>query len=196
MAAKPRVNDDRETVYPRSRAAWRAWLRKHHATSPPVWLVYDKKRGGGRRNLAYGDAVEEALCFGWIDSLMRPHDEGRYKQLFSPRRARSGWSKINKERVARMTEAGLMTPAGLAKVESAQRDGSWTKLDAMEALRVPDDLKRAWARIPKARRHFLAFAPSYRKGALWWIASAKRPETRAKRIAEIVRRAALNQKMR
>ena len=185
--------DDRAHVYPRSRAAWRAWLRKNHATSSPIWLVYDK---GKQRNLSYNDAVEEALCFGWIDSLMRPLDETRYKQLFTPRRPRSGWSKINKDRVARMIDAGRMTRAGLARIEAAQRDGSWTKLDAMEALRVPDDLERAWARNAEARRNFLALAPSYRKGALWWIASAKRPETRAMRIAEIVRRAALNQKMR
>lgn len=177
------------TLQPRNRAAWRAWLAKHHASSQGVAVVIAKKQASG---LSYVDAVEEALCFGWIDSRTNKLDAGHFRQWFSPRKPGSVWSPINKERVARLIEADRMTPAGLAKIEAAQADGSWTSYDAVEALQVPADLEWALAANPTARQHFDAFSPSAKKMILWWIASAKRPETRQKRIAETVRLAAQN----
>lgn len=172
-----------ETFEPADRKAWRAWLRKHHASSPGIWLVYTK---GAGRNLAYAAAVEEALCFGWVDSRPNLIDATRYKQLFSPRQPTSAWSKINKERVARLIEAGLMTAAGLARVEAARANGAWSHLDAVEELEMPADFARALKLNPAARKNFEAFSRSSRKIILGWIHTAKKPETRARRVAEAV----------
>ena len=184
-----------EQLYVPDRAAWRKWLAEHHATSPGVWLVYDKK-GTRADRLAYADAVEEALCHGWIDSTVRPLDDARYMQLYAPRKARSTWSKVNKERVEHLAARGLMTPAGLAAVERAKHNGSWSSIDHVEAMTVPEDLAAALDAVPRARRHFDAFAPSARKGYLHWISTAKRPETRARRVAEVVALAAQGRKSR
>jgi uncharacterized protein YdeI (YjbR/CyaY-like superfamily) len=188
-------------VHPRDRAAWRAWLAEHHdrpeyrggskGQAAGVWLVFDKKASGQRR-LTYAEAVEEALCFGWIDSRPNAIDEERYKQLYSPRKPGSAWSKINKQRVDKLIAAGLMTAAGLAKVEAARRDGSWSALDEVEDLEVPADLAAALAQSPRARRYFEAFPPSSKKIILWWIRSAKREATRAERVATTVSMAARN----
>jgi uncharacterized protein YdeI (YjbR/CyaY-like superfamily) len=113
----------------RDRAEWRAWLAEHHASAPGVWLILQKK-GSGQASVNYEEAVEEALCFGWIDSLARSLDATRYQQVFTPRKRRSPWSQSNKERVARLSAQGLMAPAGLAAVEAAQRDGAWTTFDS------------------------------------------------------------------
>ena len=173
-------------VAARDRAEWRAWLEANHASAPGVWLVYGKK-DGGLPSVTYAEAVEEALCFGWVDSRPNVVDERRYKQLFSPRKPRSPWSKINKRRVERLIAEGRMAPAGLAVVEAARADGSWHAYDAVEELTMPDDLAAALAADERARGHFAAFPPSSKKNILWWIGSAKRPETRARRIAETVR---------
>jgi uncharacterized protein YdeI (YjbR/CyaY-like superfamily) len=178
---------------PKSRADWRAWLEKNHATAAGVWFVYYKKASAKER-VSYEDAVEEALCFGWIDSVQRVVDAERTMLRFSPRKPKSAWSKLNKGRVGRLMRVGLMTPAGLAKIEAAKRDGSWSALDAVERLTMPADLKAALAADPDAARHFAAFPPSSKKIILGWIASAKRPETRAKRVSETVRQAAKNLK--
>lgn len=180
-----------DAVQPRSRADWRAWLQAHHDSSSGVWLVTAKKATGESR-VEYEEAVEEALCFGWIDSVARTLDETRSMLRFSPRKARSGWSRPNKIRIERIVAAGLMTPAGQAKIDAAIADGSWTKLDAVENLEVPDDLAQACAAYPHARAHFDAFPRSARRGILEWIAQAKRPETRAKRVAETARLAESN----
>jgi len=179
--------------YAKDRLAFRRWLQRHHARAAGVWLVSYKKQTG-KPSIPYAEAVEEALAFGWVDSRPNVLDAERFQQLFSPRKPGSAWSKLNKQRVAKLIQAGRMTPAGLAKVEAAQRDGSWSAYDGVEALRVPTDLKRALAAHTAARRHFQAFSPSSKKIILWWIASAKRPETRAKRVAETVRLAAKNLK--
>ena len=184
-----------ERVHPPDRATWRDWLAANHASSTGVWLVYDKKTHRKDR-LAYADSVEEALCFGWIDSVMRPISDEHYMQLFTPRKAKSVWSKLNKDRVARLVEQKLMAPAGLAMVELAKRTGTWASLDSVEALTVPPDLAKALAAKPAAARNFAAFAPSARKAFLYWVNAAKRPETRSARIREIVKRAAANQKSR
>jgi uncharacterized protein YdeI (YjbR/CyaY-like superfamily) len=156
-----------------------------------VWLIYYKKESGKPR-VAYDEAVEEALCFGWVDSRPNALDEERYMQLFSPRKPKSPWSKLNKERAEKLIEQGLMTAAGLGKIEAAQRDGSWNRYDAVEDLTMPDDLASALAANPTANANFNAFSSSSKKVILWWIASAKRPETRLKRIQETVTLAAKN----
>ena len=171
------------------REAWRAWLTAHGGESSGVWLAVGKK-GGHATQLTYEEAVEEAVAHGWIDSTARKLDEDRYQQLFTPRKRGSAWSPSNKERVRRLTSEGRMAPGGIAAVEAAKADGSWEALDDVEALVVPDDLTAALAAQPEAARRFEAFTSSAKKQMLWWIATAKRPETRAKRIAESVRLAA------
>lgn len=130
--------------------------------------------------------MEEALCYGWVDSRPNKLDDERYMQLFSPRKPKSPWSKLNKERVERLVRQGLMTAAGLAVVVAAKRDGSWDAYDAIEALRIPPDLADALDAADTARRNFEAFGNAAKKQILWWIASARREETRQKRIARIV----------
>lgn len=178
-----------ERIHPGTRRAWRQWLTKHHATSPGVWLVLDKA-ASGRQKVAYDAVVEEALCFGWIDGKAHTIDEATFRVLYKPRSPKSGWSAINKRRVARLIADGLMTPAGLAKIEEAKRNGSWSSLDAVEALTMPDDLGKALRANKRAAANYEAFAPSSKKIILTWIASAKRAETRAKRVAETVKLAA------
>jgi uncharacterized protein YdeI (YjbR/CyaY-like superfamily) len=184
---------DLPTFHARDRQEWRSWLEEHHATSSGVWLISWKK-GTGQPRVTYDEAVEEALCFGWVDSRSKALDERRSLQLFTPRKPGSSWCRSNKERVAVLIEQGRMTPAGLDKVETAQRDGSWSRLDAIEALTVPPDLDQALAANPAAAEHFEAFSNSAKKNILGWIQSAKRPETRRKRIEETVTLAAQNMK--
>ena len=187
MKAKPK--QELEHFHPRTRRAWRQWLSKHHATSPGVWLVVDKA-ASGNKTLEYEAIVEEALCFGWIDGKAHSIDDATFKVMYKPRNPRSGWSAVNKGRIERLTADGLMAPAGLAKIEEAKRNGSWSKLDAAESLVVPDDLGKALRANKRAAATYAAWAPSSRKVLLAWITSAKRAETRAQRVAEVVRRAA------
>ena len=183
--------DGRPMVHPKTRREWRAWLARNHAASSGVWLV-TYKRETGKPRVEYDEAVEEALCFGWIDSRTNKLDEKRSLLWMSPRKARSGWSRTNKERVERLERQGLMTEAGRAAVATAKENGAWAALDAVEALELPEDLARALAANPKANANYEAFPPSAKKVILTWIASAKRPETRAKRVEETVRLAAEN----
>ena len=168
---------------PDNRAAWRAWLRANHATSTGIWLVFLK---GAERQIKYAEAVEEALCFGWIDSLMRPIDGRTYMQLFTPRKPRSHWSALNKRRIEDLIARKLMAAPGLAKIEAAKKDGSWTLIDAVEALTIPPDLARAFAANKKAKAFFDSLPPSSRKGILHWINNVKTPELRAARVAHAV----------
>ena len=179
-------------VVAHSRAEWRAWLRRHHAHGSSIWLVYPRKASG--TDLTYDAIVEEALCFGWIDSVPRRRDDGMAMIRVSPRKPGSGWSKANKDRVERLVADGRMRPPGQARIDEARRDGSWEALDAAEALTMPPDLAHALRADTVAKRHFDAFPPGSRKIILTWIASAKRPETRAARIAETVRLAAENRR--
>lgn len=173
------------TVEPADRAEWREWLRVNGASSSGVWLAIGKK-GNARTALLYDDAVEEALAFGWIDSTVRRLDADRYRQLYTPRKAGSIWAHSNKERVARLTAAGLMTDAGLRVVERARADGSWELLDAVEALALPDDLAAALECDERAAAGWESLPVSGRKQLLYGVLSAKRPETRARRIAQAV----------
>ena len=177
------------SVEARSRVAWRAWLRRHHRTAPGVWLVYHKKHSA-TPSVSYEEAVQEALCYGWIDSLVRALDARRYRQLFTPRKPGSTWSPSNRRRVAQLIADRRMTKAGLAKIESAQADGSWHSLDAVESLTIPAELRRALAAEGDALRHFRGYAASLRKGMLYWLASATRPATCERRLAKLVAYAA------
>jgi uncharacterized protein YdeI (YjbR/CyaY-like superfamily) len=179
-------NPPDNSVQPASRAEWRAWLERNHADSEGVWLVSYKK-AAGKPTVSYPEAVEEALCFGWIDSKPSKLDDERTMLWYSPRKPGSGWAATNKARIERLMAEGRMTPAGLAKIEAARADGSWTLLDSSEAMEVPADLEAALASFPDAARHFAAFPPGVRKMILQWISLAKKPETRAARIAETAR---------
>jgi uncharacterized protein YdeI (YjbR/CyaY-like superfamily) len=184
---------DFERVYVHDRSGWRAWLAANHSTSPGIWLIYYKKESGKPR-VQYDEAVEEALCYGWIDSLPNKLDDERYMQLFTPRKSKSTWSKLNKQRVERLIAEGLMTPYGLAKIEIARANGTWTVLDEIEELIVPPDLREALHAVPQAEANFEAFSISVRKGILSWISGARRPETRAERVARTARMAAVNKR--
>lgn len=183
--------DGRPMAGPFDRAGWRAWLIANHASSSGVHLVSWRK-SSGRTSVAYDEAVEEALCVGWIDSVAGRLDDDRALQWFSPRRADSGWARSNKERVERLMAAGLMLPAGLAAIDEAKRNGTWTMLDDVEDLVVPDDLAVALDAAPPARERWEAFSRSRRRALLVWLVQAKRPETRAKRVAETAAAAARN----
>lgn len=179
------------STHPKTRTEWRAWLEEHHTSKEGIWLISYKK-GTGKPRIDYDEAVEEALCFGWIDSKANKLDEERSLLWFAPRQPGSGWSKLNKQRVERLMEQGLMMPAGLAKVEAAKQDGSWNALDVIEALEVPPDLEQALTSYQAAKQNFEAFPKSVKRGILEWIASAKKLETRAKRIQETAQLAAEN----
>jgi len=171
-----------------NRAALRAWLQANHATSSGVQLVVGRK-GGHTTELTYNDAIEEALCFGWIDSTGHRLDAERFTLTFSPRKRGGSWARSNKERVERLIAEGLMTPAGLAVIEQAKADGSWKSIDDVEDLVMPQDLAAALAHEPKAQAFWDALPPGQHKLAFRWITMAKRAETRASRVAETVRAA-------
>jgi len=185
-ATKARLQDI-GSIRPRSRATWRTWLQRHHAASPGVWLVMAKKHTG-LATVSYNDAVEEALCFGWIDTTLNPIDAQFYKQLFTPRKPRSTWAASNKARVERLIAQNLMTASGLAVIEVAKANGSWSSIDHVEAGEVPADLQRAIAGSAGTRRAWSALRPGLRKQFLFWMSAAKRQSTRDARIAEILLR--------
>lgn len=176
-------------VHCETRAAWRRWLAAHHTQREGIWLA-SWKTATGKPRMSYDEIVEEALCFGWVDSKPSLLDTERSALWLAPRKPRSAWSKLNKARVAKLIREKRMAPAGLAKVEAAKKAGLWEALDAVEALTVPPDLAKAFAANRAAKAQFEKFAPSSKKIILGWIATAKKPETRANRIAETVRLAA------
>jgi uncharacterized protein YdeI (YjbR/CyaY-like superfamily) len=171
-------------VHPKNAAEWRRWLHENHDKSKGVWLV-EYKAATGKSRLGYEDSISEALCYGWVDSVNKPLDDQRTAMLFTPRKRGSGWARTNKERVARLIKEGRMQPAGLARITAAKRDGSWALLDSVERGEVPDDLRKALG-IAGLKR-FEALTPGRKKEHLRMLVSAKRPETRAKRVSEIVR---------
>jgi len=185
--------EDAPHIEAEDRATWRAWLEANHATASGAWLV-TRRAASGRSTLDYEASVEEALCFGWVDSRLGKVDEQRTKLYFAPRRPRSAWSASNKARIAGLTAAGLMAPAGIASVERATSNGTWEALDAVERLEVPADLEAALDAAPPAAAYWAAFPRSVRRGILEWIALAKRPETRAARVEETARLAARNER--
>lgn len=186
--------DDAERLEPTTVEQWSAWLAQHHAQPSGVWLVSARKAVD--RPVSYEAAVVEALRFGWVDSTVRPVDEHRSMQWFAPRRRDSMWTRINKGRVARLEEAGLMEAAGAAAVAVAQETGMWTLMDDVEDCVVPDDLAAAFDRHPGSREHWQSWSASAHKLILTWIVLAKRAETRAARIETTAERAARGEKSR
>ena len=182
-----------ETIYAVDRNTWRGWLEKNHDTALGIYLIYYKVKSG-KPSIRYSEAVKEALCFGWIDSKVKSLDEERYQQIFTPRKPKSVWSKLNKQYIKELIEQDLMTEAGLKKIEAAKQNGSWESLDAIEALTIPADLQQALAANELASRYFEKFSNSSKKIILYWIGSAKRSETRSKRIEKTVASVAQNKK--
>jgi uncharacterized protein YdeI (YjbR/CyaY-like superfamily) len=191
--APKRTVPQADVVHAKNGAAWRRWLERNHATSPAIRLAIAKK-GGAVPAVTYEEAIREALCFGWIDSTANGLDEGRYLLRMGPRKSGSGWSAVNKRRIEALIAEGRMRPAGLAAIDTAKADGSWSKLDASIALKTPADLSAALRAHPNAKRHFDAFPPSARRMILQWIDGAKRPGTRVKRIEETARLAERNER--
>lgn len=183
--------DGIQTYYAEDRAAWRQWLVDNHAQAKSVWLIIYKK-GSGTPSVYYDEAVDEALCFGWIDSKPNKRDAESYFQFFAKRNPKSKWSGVNKKKVKRLIEQGLMTEAGLKMIELAKASGTWTALDEVENMTVPPDLEIAFRNNEIAFRNWEAFPRSVKRGILEWISNAKRPETRQKRIEETVTLAAQN----
>ena len=186
-----------KTTHPKTRIEWRKWLEKNHSTSPGVWMIYYKKETG-KREFNMADAVEEALCFGWIDSIAQKLDDERTMQKFAPRKSNSVWSKLNKQRIEKLIEQKLMNSAGLSKIEEAKKNGSWEALNSpdfhAENNSLPDDLEKVLLKNKKALENFRAFPQGYRKRFLFWIDSAKTPETRAARIKQTFLMAVANKK--
>jgi uncharacterized protein YdeI (YjbR/CyaY-like superfamily) len=179
--------DELQRVEVTSSADWRKWLLDNHTQKQGIWLVRYKKPDP--RHLSWPEAVDEALCFGWIDSVPRKLDDLRSMLLVTPRNPKSAWSGINKQKVEKLMAAGRMAPAGLKMVENAKASGTWDKLVAVEKLEMPPELFKALAASKIAQKHFDAFPPSAKRGIFDWISQAKRPETRAARIEETVTKA-------
>lgn len=182
-----------ETYCPKSRADWRKWLEKNHQSKQSIWLVYFKL-STKVASISWSEAVDEALCFGWIDSTKKTIDSEKYKQYFSKRKAKSNWSKINKDKVKTLIDQGLMEEAGHKSIAIAKENGSWTLLDEVEALIIPEDLKEEFANHKGSMEYFDNLSKSVKKVLLYWVVSAKRKETRQKRILEIAENASNNLK--
>jgi uncharacterized protein YdeI (YjbR/CyaY-like superfamily) len=187
------TKDGVKTFYAIDRNAWRKWLAKNHQSEASVWLIMYKKETS-TPSVYYPEAVEEALCYGWIDSRPNKRDAESYYQFFTKRNPKSNWSKVNKASVERLIQQGLMTEAGMATIELAKSNGTWTNLDAVESLLVPDDLQQALTQNKLALKHFELFPKSSKKMILDWIHQAKRPETRLSRITETVTLAQKNER--
>lgn len=184
----PQFVPEHDRLYIVDRKAWRAWLVKHHAIAREIWLIYYKKHTG-QPTVPYDDAVEEALCFGWIDGKVQRLDDERYMQRYTPRRKNSIWSLLNRDRAERMMAEGRITEAGLAAVAAAQKSGAWeAAYSSRDPLGMPPELEAVLAADTQARAGFAALTPSDRLRYLYWITEAKRPETRQRRAKETARR--------
>lgn len=179
---------ERQKVYINTAIEWRGWLEENHQTIQSVWVICNTKKSN-MPVVYWSDLVDEALCFGWIDSTRKTIDETSFMQLFSKRKTNSTWSKINKEKVQRLIDGKLMKPAGYESIKTAKKNGSWEILDSVEELIIPQDLENAFENHKGSKEYFLNLSKSLRKMLLQWIVLAKRPETRAKRIDEIVKEA-------
>jgi uncharacterized protein YdeI (YjbR/CyaY-like superfamily) len=184
---------DRALYFKNSRE-WRKWLERNHDRENEAWLIHYKKRSG-KSGVSYSEALDEALCFGWIDSRLKRIDEERFVLKYSPRKSKSVWSKVNKERAERLIEAGRMTDAGLAKIEEAKERGLWdTAYTNKVRERMPSDLKKALLTDKNSWNNFQGFANSYRNMYIGWVNGAKTEETRNRRIVEVVKRSLMNKK--
>ena len=188
----------KETQYAINRRDWRAWLRKNHDSKKEIWMVFYKKHTG-KPGISYDAAVEEALCFGWIDSIVKKMDEDKFARKFTPRKSRSRWSELNKKRARKMIDEGKMAETGLARIRDAKESGEWFKSVLMgarsEELKVPPYFEKALEVNAKARKNFSNLAPTYRRHFIGWISSAKREETRKRRLQEAVQLLEQNKKL-
>lgn len=180
-----------QTFHPKTRDAWRSWLTQHHLTEKSVWLIIYHK-DSAEPSVYYEEAVEEALCFGWVDSKPNKRDNESYYLFMAQRKPNSNWSKLNRQRAEKMIAAGLMAKAGLAAISIAKQTGTWDALEDVQNSVVPPDLANALLSNPAAQSNFEAFPPSSKRIILEWILNAKKPETRQKRIEETVTLAAKN----
>jgi uncharacterized protein YdeI (YjbR/CyaY-like superfamily) len=180
-----------KTFHAKSRKIWRKWLEKNHRIEKSVWLIIFKKESG-IPSVYYPEAVDEAICFGWIDSKINKRDEYSYFQYFARRNPKSNWSKVNKAKVEKLIQEGIMENAGLEMIDIAKKNGKWNALDGVENLEIPGDLQKAFNKYKKALDYWNKFPRSAKRGILEWIMNAKRKETRARRIEETVRLAAEN----
>jgi len=185
------INQEYNSFCPKDEKEWREWLEKNHKSKDSIWLVVYKKNSG-KANISWSQAVDQALCFGWIDGTKKSIDEEKYRQYFCKRKPHSIWSKINKNKIIALKENGLMREAGLKSIEVAKSNGSWTILDSVEELIVPQDLKLEFDKMPGWVEFYNSLSKSLKKGVLAWVAMAKRPATRTKRILEIVENAVEN----
>jgi uncharacterized protein YdeI (YjbR/CyaY-like superfamily) len=177
-----------ETLLAPTREVWRTWLEQHHATSAEIWLILGKKNSGVQ-TVTLDEATEEAVCFGWVDSILKRIDDRTHALRFTPRKPKSVWSQSNVDRVRRLTEQGKMTPAGLAAVEAGRASGQWEAATQREVLLAPpEELEAAFATRPGARDGFARLPDSLKKQFIYWVATAKREETRRRRIDEVIRR--------
>jgi len=184
---------DVDTYCPQSRTQWRQWLDENHLSRQSVWLVFYTKKSN-IPSLSWSEAVDEALCFGWIDSTKKKINDVSFMQFFSKRKPKSNWSKINKEKVKQLIDCKKMTKQGYESIEIAKENGYWTILDEIEELIIPNDLEIAFEKHHGSKDYFLSLSKSTRKIILGWIILVGKPETRQKRIAEVVESAALNLK--
>ncbi len=182
-----------ETFYPTNRQEWREWLLENHNKKQSIWLVHYNKKSN-MPSVSWSDAVDEALCFGWIDSTRKSLEIDKFIQFFTKRKPTSVWSKINKEKIERLKQEGLLMPAGLESISIAQQNGTWNILDDVEELEISEDLEKEFNTREGSKEYFLSLSKSVKKSMLQWIKLAKRPETRQKRIVELVEHA--NRKIR
>lgn len=186
---------EKEHLYFKKASDWREWLHHNHDSSTGVYLIFYKV-SSPFESMRWEEAVQVAICYGWIDSTVRNIDEHSRKQIFSPRKDKSVWSKINKTYIEKLIDENLMHASGLAKIEIAKKNGSWNSLDEVEDLIIPNDLTEAFNQNQIAFENYNNFSRSYRKSYLYWLNQAKRPETRNDRIATIIKLCQENKKTR
>ena len=187
------LHNNTATLLVETRDAWRDWLSKNHSTKSSIWLIIYHKNSK-KKSIYYDEAVEEALCFGWIDSIAHKRDHESKYQYFTPRKAKSNWSKANKQRVDKMLAQGRMTESGQAMIDLAKRTGTWEALEKVQQSILPIDLQIALDQNTIAKGYFEAFPPSSKRIILEWLLNAKKEEIRQKRIAEIIALAAVNKR--
>ena len=185
------LKDGIKTFYAKSQEEWRKWLEDNNQIEKSVWLIIYKKESG-KPSVYYSEAVDQAICFGWIDSKPNKRDETSYYQFFAKRNPKSNWSKVNKAKVEKLVEKGMMSKSGIEAIEIAKQNGTWNALDEVEEMTIPEDLKRAFDTNSTAFAYFDKFPRSSKRNILEWILNAKRPETRQKRINETVELAEKN----
>jgi uncharacterized protein YdeI (YjbR/CyaY-like superfamily) len=182
-------------LYVTNRVDWRTWLRKNHGSRKEVWLIYYKKHTG-KPSIPYDDSIEEAICFGWIDNIIKRIDDEKFVRKFTPRKAKSKWSEVNKKRARKMMKEGKMAEAGLAKIRGAKKSGEWLKVAPLrKELVIPPYMKEALAKNKRALDNFSNLAKSYKRQYVGWISSAKREETRRRRLAEAIRLLEKNERL-